>query len=352
MSPITNQLRAIQVKKATSIEPAWDSDELFPMDEFNHPTIVQGRNATAEQREIERCLRAWSPYSSALAGGYGGRLRPPVCVDSMREIARKGYLRRYAFAISIWIMAALFATFHARQGSGSRVGWVALLLATYFALDYFVLAQRHGLEQRTRFIHWLKRSGQVKRLALYATLAAGACGLFQVALAHWVGGTPNLIRAYGLLFEGVDRGQVWRLITGPYLHADVAHFIGNASLFVPAFVVARLMAGRHAIYVFVLGNVLTASFAWWNASGVHEAFAGVSGGIMALLGLATVSAFNRRAKWPRLMFVNLGALSVLSLAMTCFLNSAALLSTHLAGLAFGVFYGLMHAYVSRGESGS
>jgi rhomboid protease GluP len=108
--------------------------------------------------------------------------------------------------------------------------------------------------------------------------------------------SQSAILAAGALARGpVASGEVWRLITAPFLHAGLGHLLGNC---VALYIVG--MACEHAMGALRFAAVYVASaLAGSGASLLGNAglSVGASGAIFGILGSVVVVLYRYRARW-------------------------------------------------------
>lgn len=285
-----------------------------------------------------------------LIGGSGPRLLPPVCAPSTAALARRSFLAKYGFSVGIWLMAACFVLLVGGERQRT-IGYVALGLAVYFVFDFFVLRAKAGLEERARFVYWVRHSGITRSAFVWSVIFSLAIGVGQWLLIRKTGSSLELIQSWGLVFQDARNGETWRYLSGAYLHADLNHYLANIFLFIPTFSLAWLLLGRHALFAFILGNLFSSLFSSLQIFGDFDAYAGISGGIFALLGLIFARVLFDRLKFPRCLWVNVALVSALTLFASSLLNGRSLLTTHAAGFFVGLIYYLAIERAARSRIG-
>ncbi len=118
----------------------------------------------------------------------------------------------------------------------------------------------------------------------------------------------------------LERGDVWRLLTALFLHADVGHLVANAvsGIFVFAAVLATLGRWRGWMSIALAGVVGNLMAAIVNHAGVYRSL-GASTAVFGALGLLTGSAIrlvhrgNHPFRWRSLFVPVAAGLTVLGL---------------------------------------
>ena len=99
---------------------------------------------------------------------------------------------------------------------------------------------------------------------------------------------------FAIIPEDVKRGEVWRLITGTFLHAGVLHlFVNTVALYqLGRFFEIMFGTQRFLLVYFACGIAGAVASTWWNVG----ASVGASGAIFGILG-ALIFAVRRSPVW-------------------------------------------------------
>ena len=96
--------------------------------------------------------------------------------------------------------------------------------------------------------------------------------------------------------EDLDRGELWRLVSAAFLHANTLHLILNL---VALLALGRLCEAIHGhtrlLWLFLLSSAVGACFSWM---GGNELSVGASSGIFGLMGAAIVFGWRFRDHLP------------------------------------------------------
>ncbi len=184
--------------------------------------------------------------------------------------------------------------------------------------------------EAVRHAAWVKQQPRVATRWLLGCLIA-------VMLVRMAGGDAA-VQAAGLVKPAVWKGEGWRLLTGPLLHANVVHIWMNAAALWGVGPLVEVHARRGALpLVFLasmLGGSLLSLFLLPDATSV-----GASGGIMGVIGFLGVLALRRRDHLPPGFFqgilLSIAATAVLGLVAIQLIDNAA----HLGGLLTGALLG-------------
>lgn len=329
---------------ASSVFSEWKLDSIYQEYPNGRITLVDGGGSTVDRKQIERRVKGWTPFSGFLIGGDSSRLLPAICSPNMAQIARKSYMKKYGLAVALWLFGACFVSIASLLGSKDfGVSMTATIAAVYFIVDYMILLKPFALEERARYIYWVKNNRRIRLAFTIALIFALMVGAFQWTLIRLEGTKNQVISKFGLVFKSVLDGDWWRLVSGPYLHANLLHYLSNIALFAPFFALSYIYLGRRAIYLFVLSNLLIPMLsAPWIAD-QFQAYAGISAGIFSLLGGLFLLAASNKNSFPKGFASNILLLSFLVLASSYVMNKNSLLISHVLGFIFGVgFVAVVH----------
>ncbi len=148
----------------------------------------------------------------------------------------------------------------------------------------------------------------------------------------------NLLFTYGAQFNrGVAAGELYRLLSAAFLHADIAHIMFNMlALYIFGPQLER-QAGGPAFAALYLGSALAggAAFYLFDPTGAGVAV-GASGAIFGLFGAWLAAAYrSRHTAWGQSGFRQLLLLLGINMALPLFIPQIAW-QAHLGGLVAGV----------------
>lgn len=296
-----------------------------------------------DKRAIDAAAAKWSPLDPLLVCPPGGRRFVPVlAVDEYRDIVRRSYHKRQlAVIVVLVVFAAGLAVSGWAVGRASALytSLAALAIAGFGALEYCLsVKQPDVLFDRALLRLWVGERGRAYAVGwAVMMLAAGA---LQLAGEHMLGGHEPLILKLGAVHARILDGELWRLVVGPFLHADAAHWMGNLALLVFAGAIAGALMGRASIVLFVGASSFGALVSTLLASRTHtDAYLGVSAGIFALLGWCAGAALRRPARFPRHFAATALGFGAMSFVVAAVLNPQASNLGHAAGLIAGLACG-------------
>lgn len=108
---------------------------------------------------------------------------------------------------------------------------------------------------------------------------------------------PRLLARCGAMWsEGLDRGELWRLVSAAWLHGGWLHMGLNALALVAVGRVAEAIYGRsRMLWIFLLSAILGAASSWVSGTMVSV---GASGGVFGLMGAAVVFGWRHPDALP------------------------------------------------------
>jgi membrane associated rhomboid family serine protease len=252
-----------------------------------------------------------------------------------------------SFAALAW--AAVLGTFDFRNGF-VLFGFIAAVVSFYSTLEWGRYRRlspdglRHQVhEARARPparggpARWTQiLAGSIGAVVLVQSLGAifAPHGAFPV-----LPGNPAIglsVEAAGMVGEYVRAGEVWRLLSGAFLHDGLLHFGMNTMALLA---LGRFMeAYSHRAYVPIvfLLTALAASF----ASYLHvPASVGASGGIMGMFGFLAFMARRRREVMPpgfgKAILIDIGVIAAMGIFGRGYIDNWA----HAGGFAAGALLG-------------
>jgi membrane associated rhomboid family serine protease len=167
------------------------------------------------------------------------------------------------------------------------VGW-SLLVAPEDHARATDAIQQYQHENR----HWLWRKAILKHGVVFDW--GSLAWVLLLGLFFWLSETWIDLRQPGIMDSAaLNHGQWWRLFTATWLHGDLSHFVGNATL---GLVLLGLAMGRYGTGIGLLAAYLTGAggnIVAWGLSLVPHRSLGASGIVMGCLGLLAIQPFSR-----------------------------------------------------------
>jgi rhomboid protease GluP len=155
----------------------------------------------------------------------------------------------------------------------------------------------------------------------------------SIAGGNWFTTSNNMILSYGQVNAFVFQGYYWQLLTSIFIHASIAHLVGNMLfLFIFGLRAEEMFSLPEYLGIYLVGglvgNVLSLAF------GPYFISVGASGAIFALFGACVV--YDRRSVRQSILGALVYAFFLLFLSgLGTGVNDLA----HIGGLGFGLLVG-------------
>lgn len=321
---------------------AWSSTSDYPTNSNDQWVVRRNRGEVAYgELAVRRTIRSWHPMQTVLVGipGYE-KLLPPICLAAISESAQVHFQRRMYLVFLLWSIIAVALYMTSFMHDFTRLRKLAIVVSTFLLVitgDYFLnLRTRLGIEQRTLFFYWLQSSKRFRTGSVIYAFAMLLSGAIQFLVQDETADIQLSLAKYGLVFEFVQQGDWWRVVTGPFIHSGLVHFISNAGLIVFIGSLTYAIDTWKSIIVFIAGNIFSALFVYLFFKGGMDAYTGVSGGIFAMFGYATAHAIRFKANFPKGFAGLLFSIALLSGIAASIINPKVSDAAHISGFLCGL----------------
>jgi membrane associated rhomboid family serine protease len=297
----------------------------------------------ADKRAIDAAAAKWTLLDPLMVCPPGGRRFVPVlAVEEYRETAQRSLQRRQLAAIGILLLLATVLAVSAWAIDRPRAlnaASVALVVAGFAALEYrFAYKRPEALFERAMLGLFVADRGRA--FAIGWTISMVVAGGLQILGQHALGGHEALLSRFGAVHARILDGEVWRLLVGPFLHADAVHWLTNLALLAFAGSVTGALLGRASVLLFVVASSGGALASVLLGSTGVDAYVGVSAGIFGLVAWCAGAALHRPGRFPRHFAATaLGFLAV-NFVGAWVLNPQASNVGHAAGILVGLGWGI------------
>ncbi|HWP94255.1 MAG TPA: rhomboid family intramembrane serine protease [Gammaproteobacteria bacterium] len=300
--------------------------------------------------EVVARVSRWAPGNPLLVAAPGAtRFLPPAMIPELAKVARDRIAR---FSRNLIILLSSAGVIHLLSAllffadlAGTKkavpvaLGWGLMFLgwAALLAMDARHLRTADGMSERALFLHWLTTSRQGKHALWFWLAVMVAAGVSQLVSLQLLGGSEKAVfHQYGVMYGEVREGEYWRLLTGPWLHYSLQHYLINTALALFAGMVASALFGHAAFVVFLLANTVSAAAQMGLGGDAFNNFGGVSGGVYALCGLVAAAGLGRRRLLPKGFPVFWMGIAVIGVIASELLSETAATTAHVTGLLVGV----------------
>lgn len=299
--------------------------------------------------DVLKDLKNWSPFMPILVAKPGGDFfLPPTCHPEIARKLVKNYKARVFIGLVLTI-AATIVVFFGVMISGSPVflkgaGLFSLISATILC-DYLISFKSLSvLGERTMFFYWVATSAPIRRAVAGWLIFVIFLAILQFLLELWLGGRFELIYHFGAMHEMVARGEIWRLLIGPFFHSSNSHFLINSVFLMIIGPLAWSIYAYRSIFILVAGSAIGALCSTvlgrMVADYPYDSYAGISPGIFALFGSVFMSGIIRKNLLPSGIALHIGFVATISIAAAGVYMQHAADASHCSGLVFGMILSL------------
>jgi membrane associated rhomboid family serine protease len=198
--------------------------------------------------------------------------------------------------------------------------------------------------ERTLFFHWLIRSGASRRSAGLWMTAGLLLGAAQWGLMGAAGGIEAVFERFGLVYSRFEAGEHWRVLSGPWLHVSIEHYLGNLVLVTGVGALAASVSPRLSTALFLVGAPLSLWLQLEFGPRERGAAAGMSGGLFTLLGFLAIAGRTERHRLPRGLPALTATTAIVSIAFPMVFRQPAAHVAHVGGFLLGVGAGALLAW--------
>lgn len=325
---------------------SWDTEREVivapdPKSKYGFHTGQERHACTREDLVCQCCAEPATPF--VWTPDTGGMVRPESVSVLVEQLAR--HLRHRAereiqwYALGLVAVLSIYALWLPRWGFRSILVLVPALLAIRLvgAVHARVEALRTdatafpAARARLRHAAWIQAQP-----ARYTKTLLGV--LITVFVAEMFVDREAAIQAAGLVKPAVRNGELWRLLTGPLLHANTMHIWFNGGALLASGRLVEIHSRQEYLpLTFLIGSLMgsVASVAAYP----ETTSVGASGGIMGLIGFLLVLGFRRRESLPPGftggILVSVAATAALGIVGFAMIDNAG----HLGGLIVGALLG-------------
>jgi membrane associated rhomboid family serine protease len=277
---------------------------------------------------------------------------PPILVGDGEECGKKIMLDKkkimYIVLAYLFLMTAvLFAA--ADPHTASIWFTLNLVMLAYSRYDQTVLSiSISNIRVRAQFYAWMYCYGaKYIYVAIAFMLVIGVMQLIGIEL---LGSNERYLEQYALSYGAVEKdGEWWRMLTGPFLHTRVAHWMSNLFMGTAIYLLAGILLGYRSIFVFFSSAVFSFFAVYLSKSFLDldsDGLVGVSGGMAGLIGCFLAINIRNRELFPKQFYVSTMFFVTITLLLVAFLTSITSFVCHISGLLFGFGLGFSFNLVS------
>jgi membrane associated rhomboid family serine protease len=275
------------------------------------------------------------------------RYLPPILLDPKkltRKIVRDTRNMMYSTLLFL-VVGSVISYFAVGWSFTVSFTFVFLSLFIYTVFDYLSFsASQDNLEQRWLYYGWCFSKPPVIAGSFLAVMAL--IGGIQVA-AMMLGASHDTVReTLGLAYYRVtDHNEWWRILTGPYLHNSLAHWLTNTLIGAGLLLLYGPVLGAVRCWVVIIAAAPVSFLAvyvcstYWSLDG--EGIVGLSGGIAGVIGYFLAANLRDKPSFPPHFYFVTIFVATSSLLVVSFVTSTTSFIAHLAGFIAGILFGII-----------
>jgi membrane associated rhomboid family serine protease len=245
-------------------------------------------------RPLKTWLKQWQLlHNDWIATSENGRFYAPLAHPTLKH---QLYLRlkcrqriQLRIATLLLFAATLILTY---QGKGHSLAYLSSLWLVWlvFVTDYrFITKDIKLLANKAEFL--AATFNHRLRLIFISLLMLITGGIqFHLVINDYT--LEDCIKLYGSWYQAISAGDYWRLLTGPWLHSGLKHWLINAMLLIMLVPMTFMICRWYCLAIFIAGaccgHVFAYEYAMVSASAT-QAVLGVSGGVYSLLAFNMVT---------------------------------------------------------------
>lgn len=326
---IRNYTSLINIRIEASGSPSWRKLSLI--------------DKTIENIEINMFIKKWRLSSlSLICEPYSDEFLDPLNNIKIRDILFKKF--KIKQIIGFILINALVITSLAFGFYFDRKEMIDFSMAL-LGIDAFALAHMFHIKNVDNLLGWseyIKILFPPARHVLYTIIIVSLLSLLMSMF--FFGGWKDAAYNYGSIVYNISSGEVWRLVTGSFIHHNFAHLITNLLFFSIFITLSSYSSFTESVYVFILGSVYSQIiYVYINIidNSYESVLLGISGGVDALCGRILIHSIFNSKNYPTGFHVMILIFICFGLYAPYLLDPYASTVAHVAGTMFGIVYGYL-----------
>ncbi len=297
--------------------------------------------------KVDEMVSKWQVINPLLVSEPGSNLFHPVLGSSHFKIKAFNSAKRlqlFSILYSVFFLLLLFILYLISPNEKIFTLIVVMpILLLYLIIEHrLVVSHIDRLFERASFVIWVYKEGKIDFIiwitVLFLLIAS------QYVIHFLTGGFEEAIYKAGLIFNNVNNGEWWRLITGPYFHNGLPHWIINMAMLLIIGPIIGTISRIRGLQVFIIGNIICAISALLYANfgfSVYDSYMGVSGGILAMMGWLSGFSLTHKKSVPNMFFISIFTFSLLNIVLAWLMIPNSSNVSHITGFIFGFIWAII-----------
>ncbi|MCL1048730.1 rhomboid family intramembrane serine protease [Shewanella abyssi] len=309
----------------------------------NNITKCKYNNKEFEGEEVVRSkILKWHVHQSLEVTEHNSNIFIPVIESSeYKGLAFKSNKSKSVFLIaylslSTCIHSVLYFYFPSNRLIDMTIA--SSVVTIYYVIEY--IASMRNLSLLRDKYEFIQRVYLEKKGAYFYCLVMLFFGALQYLATLYYDSFQEVIVHFGGVYDLIDQGQYWRLLSASMFHSSVAHWMTNTALlmmFAPCF---RVLSSNNGVSIFIIGAIVGAVMAYLSNSIIlsgADGYVGASGGVYSLMGYFTVALFLQNRNIPSVWIYTGINFTMLNILLSIILLPIVSSFAHLSGFFTGAF---------------
>jgi|APSaa5957512535_1039671.scaffolds.fasta_scaffold74299_1 membrane associated rhomboid family serine protease len=276
---------------------------------------------------------------------------PPVMVGDGEKCASK--IKSDKKRVMFMMLGCLFAittALYVAADLRTALIWFSLniVMFGYCKYDFEVISsETKSIRRRAQYYAWMYCHGA--KYIYYFLFLMMVLGSLQIIGINYFGSNEILLERYGLLYSAVENeAEWWRILTGPFLHSGIAHWLSNMFIGSAFALLAGSLLGNKSIFVFLSGAFFSFVVVYLSRTLLDldtDGIIGISGGMASLIGYFLAITIKSSGLFPAHFSISTMFLIALTLLLYSFFISTTSFVCHFSGLVLGLGLGFTFDFV-------
>jgi membrane associated rhomboid family serine protease len=324
----------------------WSDSTRFPEAHGEWQIFTNNEVMSVGEEDVRKLALRWFLTQKKLVSTpESSRFLPAICVPGLADFTHQSFLSRfkiYFYLIGFYLLLTIIVAFLTSDFDAYTRIMAMLITALIYVFVEFQIAFKPypNIYERTLFYNWIfQQRNPTLEFAILIVVAAGAA---QWLYQQQSGNLESLVMGYGTYFPAIESGQLWRYVTGPFIHSSFIHWLVNAVFLLYITKLIGKLATTRILTLFLISIPITAAIVHLVnlvLSNILDGLVGVSGGIYFLFGWLTAIAYLHRGFFPANYYLSILLVAACNLVLPEILNYNSSFTAHISGFLLGIIAG-------------